>query len=88
MSEATFDSSEHAARINRSLAEMENLNAETRKYVAEHDKLFAEQRKLLAEERKLDRDRRLAPLVLAVALTAGLASLLGQSLSNLLFHTH
>ena len=39
---------------------------------AEAEKFAAEQRKLIAESRKLDRDRWLAPLVLAASLLGGI----------------
>jgi hypothetical protein len=52
------------ARIDRERAETAKLAEEARKFVAEHDKL-------IAEGRKYERDRWLAPLVLAASLLGG-----------------
>jgi hypothetical protein len=61
------------ARIDRDLEEGAKLRDEA-------TKLRAEERKLISESRKLDRDRWLAPLVLAASLLGGL---LAVALSHL-----
>ena len=60
-----LDLDEQIARIERSIDE-------AAKFRDEATKLRAEERKLISESRKLDRDRWLAPLVLAASLLGGL----------------
>jgi hypothetical protein len=52
--------------------------ARIRRAQVESDKFQAEQRKLMAEAAKYERERSLAPLVIAASLGAGLVSLLGR----------
>jgi hypothetical protein len=54
------------------LARIDHDRAETQKLMKESEKFVAEQRKLMSESAKLDRDRWLAPLVLAASLLGGL----------------
>jgi F0F1-type ATP synthase assembly protein I len=81
MSSATgseLDLREQLARIDRAMAESEKFFAENRKRSAEAFKLSAEQLKLAAEQLKLaaetwklDRERKLLPWSLAIALVTG-----------------
>lgn len=59
-----LDYAEQVARIERSIAEMRNLNEETRKFTSEHHKLDE-------EALKLRRERSLAPLALLSGLVSG-----------------
>ncbi len=64
MTEASLDLEEQIARIRR-------MREESEKFSAEQHKLLAEQMKLAAEAAKLERDRWLAPWLLAVAALGG-----------------
>ena len=67
MTEMTMDLQEQIARINRSLAETEKLQEETRKFVA--------------EAHKLTRDAALAPWQVAFAGMAAGAALVGATVA-------
>ena len=53
------------------IAQIDRDRAETRKLTGEAEKFLAEERKLMAEAAKLNRDRWLAPWVLAASLSSG-----------------
>ncbi len=73
-----LDYAEQLARIEHSIAEMRNLNEETRKFTAEQHRLSAETQKFGAEQQKLSeealkfrRERSLAPLALLSGFVSG-----------------
>ena len=68
----TIDIQAVVARIDRDLMESRKLREESDKLAAEARKLSAERDKLLVEMLKIERDRRLAPWVLGVAVLAAL----------------
>ena len=57
--------------IREQIERIDHQRAESQKFNAEQNKLAAEQQKLLAEALKLNRDRWLAPWVLAASLSSG-----------------
>jgi hypothetical protein len=66
------------------IARIDRDRAETAKLAQESQKFIAEQRKLMAEGSKLDRDRWMAPYVLAVSLIGAIGGgLIGAILTHL-----
>jgi hypothetical protein len=80
MTATPLDLDEQIERIRRSREESDKFVAEQKKLMAEAAKLSAKQAKLYAEGLKLNRDRWIAPVVVAVtmlgALTAAVTSII------------
>ncbi|MCB8876134.1 hypothetical protein [Acidisoma silvae] len=74
MSDAT---AEHGLDIREQIVRIDRALAESRKFQAE-------QSKLIAEAAKYDRERKLAPFVLAISLSAGVSAALVSLLGRLI----
>lgn len=69
-----LDHTEALARIRHMMQESDKFHAEQTKLIAESQKFAAEQQKLYAEGLKLQRDRWLAPIIVAASVAAAVAA--------------